>query len=225
MNVNDLLASRDCVTVGCPYEADGTDQLCRHCRAYQGRLKPRPRLQLVHSREETPMPSTRTCEQPGCDSPTCSDRGRYARVCQEHKHIVTERLRADRPPLAAVPDPEPVIPTKEELIAEGEWPLLVDENGLDGADAGWVAAHAALLELHVEKSATYGSNADRLANFTTVGRVTGEPAERYALVRIIEKATRALNMIDLTGQADEVREYPDMASLALICETLRRRRS
>ncbi len=52
--------------------------------------------------------------------------------------------------------------------------------------------------------------------------MTGEAAERYVLERIVEKATRALNML-AAGSGPRVREYPDMASLALCAEALRRR--
>lgn len=38
----------------------------------------------------------RTCEEvPGCTNPTISDRGRYARVCAEHKDMVTARYAAN----------------------------------------------------------------------------------------------------------------------------------
>jgi hypothetical protein len=91
------------------------------------------------------------------------------------------------------------------------------------ADRFWLAAHGRLIELHVEKSATYGVADDRFSNFTAVAEATGAPPERYALERIVEKATRALNMID-AGQADQVVEYPDLAALALCCEAMQTRR-
>jgi hypothetical protein len=83
-------------------------------------------------------------------------------------------------------------------------------------------AHADLLRLHKEKSSTYGTGEDRLANFTKLGEAAHQPAERYAVERLIEKAIRALHMID-AGQAQDVREYPDLASLALCAEALRNR--
>lgn len=89
-------------------------------------------------------------------------------------------------------------------------------------DPHWLDAHAALRDLHVDKSSTYGTGGDKFRNFTAVGEVTGVPPERYALLRIIEKATRALNMID-AGRAGDVQEYPDIAGLGLCCEALRRR--
>lgn len=91
-------------------------------------------------------------------------------------------------------------------------------------DPLWLSVHAELAELHREKSATYGTTTDPLANFTDVGHVTGQVPERYALERIVEKASRALHMIE-SGEGVSVREYPDMASLALCCEALRRRRA
>lgn len=91
-----------------------------------------------------------------------------------------------------------------------------------GADPFWVAAHQALLALHIEKSSTYGVDDDRFSNFTAVASATGAPPERYALERIVEKATRALNMID-AGQQAAVVEYPDLAALALCCQALQHR--
>lgn len=54
-------------------------------------------------------PSRRTCEEvPGCTNPTVSDRGRYARVCTEHKALVTARYQGRRKPKSeAVPPPAP----------------------------------------------------------------------------------------------------------------------
>lgn len=122
-------------------------------------------------------------------------RGKYAYRCAECR---------TGPTLAAVPDPVPTLDVR-------------------GADAGWLAVHEELRGLHVEKSSTYGHDADRLANFTGIAAITGDPAELGALLRIIEKSIRALNMIR-AGDADAVREYRDLASLAIICETLLRRR-
>ena len=92
--------------------------------------------------------------------------------------------------------------------------------GDEGADPRWYEAWSALLDLHVEKSATYGEDEDRLANFTKLGAAAGQPPERYAVERLIEKAIRALHMID-ADKSQEVAEYPDLASLALCAEALR----
>jgi len=91
-------------------------------------------------------------------------------------------------------------------------------------DPGWRQAHKELLALHVEKSATYGSNADPLANFSESAAVLGKPAEYAVLVRVLDKVARAVHMID-AGKADLVKEYPDVASLALCAEALLRRRT
>lgn len=141
-------------------------------------------------------------------------RGIYAGLC----HVCKEEKRAARlaaRKLAALPDPldEPV--TVLERLGRPD---------LAGADQGWLETHGELLPLHIEKSATYGNEQDRLANFTAVAAATGNRPEQYVIERIVEKATRCLNMIR-AGAADEVREYPDMASLALVCEALRRRRA
>lgn len=95
---------------------------------------------------------------------------------------------------------------------------------MNGCDQHWLHVHAALPELHARKSATYGTGDDRFANFTAVAAITGAAPERYALERLVEKATRALNMID-AGIADDVREYADIASLALVCAALQHKRT
>lgn len=91
-----------------------------------------------------------------------------------------------------------------------------------GGDSGWLDAHGELRELHFRKSATYGNDQDPLGNFTAIAEATGRPAERYVWERIMEKTVRALNMID-RGLAAQVKEAPDVASLALCAEALRRR--
>lgn len=91
-------------------------------------------------------------------------------------------------------------------------------------DPDWHDAHRELGDLHVEKSSTYGNGADPLANFTTLAAVAEQAPERYVLERIVEKCVRALNMID-AGDAVVVQEYPDIASLGLCAEALRRRRA
>lgn len=92
------------------------------------------------------------------------------------------------------------------------------------ADQGFLKIHRENLDLHIEKSSTYGTAAEKFDNFFEVAEVTGQPPEYYALLRLIEKAKRAANMIQ-AGSADAVEEYPDMANLATVCEALRRRRS
>ena len=100
-----------------------------------------------------------------------------------------------------------------------------DCRHFDGfGDPDWLAAHADLRMLHADKSASYGTADDRLANFTSLAEQTGDAPERYVLERIIEKAGRALNII-AAGDPYLVAEYPDLASLSLCAEALRRRRS
>lgn len=89
-------------------------------------------------------------------------------------------------------------------------------------DPDWLDAHAELRELHMDKSRFYGSHDDRLANFTTVANVTGAPVELYVWMRIVEKAQRAINMIQ-SGRGHMVEEAMDVASLGLCAEALRRR--
>lgn len=91
-----------------------------------------------------------------------------------------------------------------------------------GADPDWYATWATLGELHVEKSATYGDDRDRFRNFSDVAALKDELPVEAVLGRIVEKASRALTMIR-AGRELDVGEYPDMASLALIAEALRRK--
>lgn len=90
-------------------------------------------------------------------------------------------------------------------------------------DPNWIAAHAELLPLHLRKSSTYGNDYDPLANFMMVADFNGDDPEVYVIARIVEKLTRTSNMIR-AGRAVEVKEYLDVASLALCAEALRRRR-
>lgn len=91
-------------------------------------------------------------------------------------------------------------------------------------DHHWHDAHAELKALHIEKSSTYGNKADPLANFTQIAATANQEPERYVLERIVEKCVRALHQID-AGDAEAVKEYPDIASLGLCAEALRRRRN
>jgi hypothetical protein len=90
-------------------------------------------------------------------------------------------------------------------------------------DPLWREAHGDLMALHLSKSATYGSDDDRLANLVEVAKVSGDAPERYALLRITEKVRRALNMLE-SGRFGEIEEFMDIAGLALCAEALRRRR-
>ncbi len=94
---------------------------------------------------------------------------------------------------------------------------------MTGGDPGWIKAHRELLPLHILKSSSYGSDEDRLYNFTAVSEVTDLPSEYYVALRIIEKLTRTVLMIE-NGDSMDVEEWMDCASLALCGEALRRRR-
>lgn len=48
VSAHQLFQTRDCVTVGCPYEAEGADGLCRHCRHTSRTMRTR------HKRVATP---------------------------------------------------------------------------------------------------------------------------------------------------------------------------
>jgi hypothetical protein len=89
-------------------------------------------------------------------------------------------------------------------------------------DPLWIEAHAELAALHERKSATYGTDQEKFSNFIAVATVTGRPPELYIAERMIEKLTRTVNMIQ-AGDAQAVKEWPDLASLALCAEAIRRR--
>lgn len=92
-------------------------------------------------------------------------------------------------------------------------------------DPGYLEAHAELAVLHAEKSAGYGTDGDRLANFTAIAHMTGEPAWRYPRRRAIEKLAR-MEALEAQGRVDELEtEHLDVASLMLCAEALRRRAS
>lgn len=86
-----------------------------------------------------------------------------------------------------------------------------------------MTVHLELKHLHCRKSATYGTELDALANYTATSEQLGEPPEYTAMVRIIEKLERAKNLIR-SGRANDVKDWPDIAGLAIGAEALRRRR-
>ena len=90
-------------------------------------------------------------------------------------------------------------------------------------DPGWLEAYDELHDLHCEKSATYGTEGDALANYTRTAARLGEPPEFVVMIRMFEKLERARNLIK-AGRAVDVDEWPDLAALALAGEALRRRR-
>ncbi len=85
----------------------------------------------------------------------------------------------------------------------------------DTGDPRWLEAHARLLEVHRVKSRGYGTEVDKLANFTLVGRTACEPASRYPRRRMLEKLARC-ESLDRQGRFNEIpEELEDVASLAL----------
>lgn len=80
-----------------------------------------------------------------------------------------------------------------------------------------------LRELHLEKSAGYGTPAEPLANFIAVADARDEPHFVYPIDRMTEKLARCRSLI-AQGRLEELgEELPDMASLLLCAEVLRRR--
>lgn len=90
-------------------------------------------------------------------------------------------------------------------------------------DPGWHRVHAELADLHIEKAADYGTAEDAMANYVGASEAVGEPDEFTCWLRIYEKTVRALNLIR-AGRADENKEGPDVAALAIGAEALKRRR-
>lgn len=86
VSAHELLTTRCCRFGACVDDADGPDGLCSFHR---------PGLAIVTN--------TRTCEHPGCGKPTVSSRGPYARVCHDHKDIVTAARRRSGGGNASVP--------------------------------------------------------------------------------------------------------------------------
>lgn len=90
-------------------------------------------------------------------------------------------------------------------------------------DPGWVKVHAELLPLHESKSDSYGTPEDAMSNYTTTAQAFGEPDEFPCALRIHEKLIRCENLLR-AGRADEIKEWTDIAALAIGAEALRRRR-
>ncbi len=102
--------------------------------------------------------------------------------------------------------------------------IILDCNErAESGDEGWLAVHAELVALHLEKSGGYGTPEDALANYVETSQAAGEPDEYTCWLRIHEKCIRALNLIR-AGRADECHEGTDVAALGIAAEALRRRR-
>lgn len=72
--------------------------------------------------------------------------------------------------------------------------------------------------LHIQKSGSYGTQADPFLNFTTVAELSGQPRYLYPVHRSIEKLVRVLNL-HAQGRVGELEEeFMDVASL-LDCAT------
>lgn len=99
----------------------------------------------------------------------------------------------------------------------GEWDGCTVAHG----DPTYLALLDELRLVHLDKSSSYGTPTDPLANFRQVATVAGQHPCRYPFERIVEKATRAIHLLD-AGRAGEVEECLDVAGLALCAESLRR---
>ena len=106
-----------CKQDGCSVTAVHTSGLCHEHE-----------LRRTHERKERSAMPHRTCEEvAGCTNQTVSDRGVYARVCAEHKDLVTQRRR--QAGLGLVPEGRQIFPNltvRENLVATarpGDWDL------------------------------------------------------------------------------------------------------
>ena len=121
--------------------------------------------------------------------------------------------------MAGVTDPVDSAETKQnpQVAVDTKYPWkFVDPRTVDG-DPDYVQGVQDLLELHLLKSGGYGTGMDRFANFTLVGKATGEPRHRYPRRRMLEKIAR-LESLDAQGRVDELEEeYLDIAGLAMCC--------
>jgi len=113
---------------------------------------------------------------------------------------------------------EPAAPSGDELLL-GELRELVLR--FEGGDVRYLALLVELLELHLVKSAGYGDGADRMANFTGVSAITGEPRHRYPRRRMVEKLLRCEKLEAAGRDADLDEELIDIAGLSL-CALLMR---
>lgn len=84
---------------------------------------------LFHDDQEDQMATTRGCsEVPGCGKPTVSDRGRYANVCNDHKHLVTARYQTPTPPRPTPARPQAAPePAREPATTNGEAPPRITD--------------------------------------------------------------------------------------------------
>lgn len=77
-------------------------------------------------------------------------------------------------------------------------------------------------DLHIKKSAGYGSNQDPLHNFNAVAKGAGLKNYHYPILRCMEKLTRAANLLE-AGRDDELEEeFKDVALLMVLAEAMRR---
>lgn len=91
------------------------------------------------------------------------------------------------------------------------------------AHSGYRALLDEHYDLHEAKSKGYGSDRDTMSNFTGVSVATGKPRSYYPVLRLIEKAVRAINLMDAGETGDALgEELCDIAVLADCGELMRR---
>ncbi len=73
-----------------------------------------------------------------------------------------------------------------------------------------------IMDLHVEKSGGYGTDADPYANFTAVAQISGKPRYEYPILRTIEKLTRCISLLGKDAHENLAEEFSDCASL-MVC--------
>lgn len=91
-----------------------------------------------------------------------------------------------------------------------------------GGHPGYLALLDEIRELHILKSAGYGTATDPFANFVAVAEAADQPAYVYPLHRAIEKLARCTSLLAQGRDPELGEEFLDVASLLLCAEALRR---
>lgn len=88
-----------------------------------------------------------------------------------------------------------------------------DSQDREHGHPGYLQLLKERIELHIEKSAGYGTPADPFANYTAVAAARGQPRYLYALDRVTEKLVR-IRSLHAAGRVDLLEEeFKDCASL------------
>lgn len=89
---------------------------------------------------------------------------------------------------------------------------------MTGGHPGYLQLLDELRQLHLVKSAGYGTTVDPFANFTMLARARGQARFMYPLERDYEKSVRCFNLVTQHRIDDLETEFLDKASL-MLCAT------